>query len=149
MTKKIPLTRGFFAIVDDDMYEYLSQWKWEYSLGYAERHSGSNHIRMHRVVINAPVGVQVDHINANPLDNRLENLRLCTVTQNAQNRKIRADSKHGLKGVTFMAKENRWRARITVSGKRISLGRFDTISDAAQAYVEAAIKYFGSFARSK
>lgn len=91
-----------------------------------------------------PAGAIVDHVNGDPSDHRRHNLRLCTYTQNAQNRRTRRDNSLGLKGVS--RKKNRFVARITVNGKAIPLGSFVTPEQAARAYDAAALHHFGEFA---
>jgi hypothetical protein len=87
----IPLTKGAVAIVDEEDYDEVSKYKWYLSdTGYALRTVYANgttkHLRMHRVLIDAPSGKVVDHLNRNPLDNRKSNLRICTPSDNAKNR---------------------------------------------------------------
>ena len=112
--KKITLTQGKETIVDDDDYEILMEHKWyahkssrKKDKFYAERmapvdsNGKQKIIHIHRVIINAPKGMQVDHINGNPLDNRRENLRICTNQQNGMNRGKPKDNTSGYKGVTY------------------------------------------------
>ena len=91
MSKRIPLTQGKFAIVDDDDYEWLKQWKWCLSKsGYAVRGTNCKPkqkiVFMHRQIMNVLLGMQVDHKNHTRLDNRKSNLRLCTGNDNRINR---------------------------------------------------------------
>src|SRR5687768_11145590 len=92
MTKQISLTQGKFATVDDADFDHLNQWKWHFShYGYARRTTSSRFGRqkfifMHREIMQAPDGMDVDHINCNKLDNRRQNLRLCTRADNLRNR---------------------------------------------------------------
>lgn len=107
--------------------------------------------RMHRFLLNAPANKQVDHINGDKLDNRRDNLRLCSATQNAHNRG-KYVGKSVFKGVTWQKRtydESRgyWKAQIIVDGKVIYLGSYPTDRDAAAAYNDAATKHFGEFAR--
>lgn len=98
---------------------------------------------MHRLILDAPKGMQVDHINGNGLNNRRENIRLCTHEQNSYNQqKPYGSSKY--KGVC--RKRGKWDAQIRASGKIIWLGSFATEDEAANAYDEAALKHFGEFA---
>jgi hypothetical protein len=99
--------------------------------------------RMHRILTNAPAGMMVDHINHNGLDNRRSNLRLATNAQNQWN-KLPMGSRSGFKGVT--SSRGVYGAAICVLGKHIALGRFRLAEDAARAYDQAAVKYFGEFA---
>ncbi len=90
---------------------------------------------------------QLDHINCVRNDNRLSNLREASSRQNKHNVSRLRSNKTGLKGAHFRKEENRWRSRIVVNGEVISLGSFETAQDAHTAYVAAARKYFGDFAR--
>jgi hypothetical protein len=87
----------------------------------------------------------LDHIDGNPLNNRIENLRPATKAQNAMNRPVRSDSALGVKGVC--KKKNKFSASIFINGKSLFLGMFYTIKDAGVAYKNAASKHFGEYAR--
>lgn len=100
---------------------------------------------LHRLIMDAPAGILVDHINQDTLDNRKSNLRLATRSQNMGNRaKHMGKSKY--KGVCWIEKRQRWIAQIFTDGKRRQLGRFETEVDAAMAYNKAASEFFGEFA---
>jgi len=150
--KLIPLTQDKFAIVDADDYDRLNKYKWYASKKrrnyYAKRRGPHGIVAMHRVILNAPRGLVVDHINHNGLDNRKENLRLCTVAQNCRNarpcNKPNQWSKY--KGVTFHKRKNRFMAAIRYNRKKYFLGYFKNETDAAKAYDKAAKKFFGEFA---
>jgi hypothetical protein len=94
-----------------------------------------------------PEGLWIDHINGNPQDNRLSNLRLVTTAQNAFNTRLSSTNTTGVKGVCFVAARGKHKAEIRVSGRRIHLGYFPTKGLAAVARAKAAIKYHGEFAR--
>lgn len=148
--KEIPLSQNKIALVDDDDYKNLSIYKWSYmSVGYAVRQSKDTKkfITMHRQVINAPVGILVDHINMNKLDNRKKNLRLCNKSENMRNRSIPSNNTSGFKGVTFRKDTKKWGAQIKVNYKNINLGSYEKIKDAIKARVSADKKYHGEFAR--
>lgn len=147
--KEITLTRGFVAMVDDEDYTALSAHKWfaksdHNHTVYAARNCHGRTFRMHRIILNAPSGVLVDHINGNGLDNRRENLRLATPQENSRNRRLRSDSISRFKGVAMV--RGAWRMCIKVEGK-VVYREFDTETDAAKAYDEWASRYFGQFAR--
>lgn len=152
--RQISLTQGKFALVDDEDYEYLNQWKWyakpHRDTYYAERNirpvKGGNQIqiRMHRQIVNAPDSVLVDHKDRNGLNNQRHNLRQCSNSQNRRNSKLQINNTSGYKGV---CKDGNWyRARIVIDGKRVSLGYFPDPIDAAKAYDSAAKVHYGEFA---
>ena len=154
--RKITLSDGTVTLVDEDDYEALNQYSWyKWRSGnnwYAVRtitvkYPKQQMFMMHRVVLEAPEGVMVDHINGNSLDNRRSNLRLCNNTQNQQNAKLRVDNKTGYKGVTQHKMFNKFQAKIKHNGKQIHLGLHDTVKEAAQAYNQKAKELFGEFAR--
>ena len=154
MVKRIPLTQGKYAIVDDEDYEQVNQYKWlaqrKGPNWYASRQTGGRlnqrTIYLHRFILYAPSGVLVDHKNGDGLDCRRANMRLCNRAQNGQNRGFNCNNKSGLKGVAWSKIANRWVAQIMVDGKRHHLGYFTSPEDAALAYDEAARKYHGKFA---
>jgi hypothetical protein len=151
---KIKLTKNKFAIVDQEDIRFLGQWKWQFlSNGYAVRTTSINGKRkailMHRVINNTPEGMITDHINGNKIDNRKKNLRTCTYSKNLMNQRLSSRNTHGLKGITLIKKTKRWKAQIKLNGKNLNLGHFVNKEDAHTAYVKAAKKYFGEFAREK
>jgi len=94
-------------------------------------------VLLHRILIGANPGEEVDHINGDGMDNRLENLRIVNRAQNQQNRKHRHDSKTGCRGIRHWEGygfKNPWQARLTVNGVRVSLGFFAKKEDAILAY---------------
>ena len=151
--KHTPLTQGKVAVVDDDMYEVFIQRKWHlnsegYAVGYEGSEFGDKRIRMHRVVVSAPDGMEVDHINGDKLDNRRENLRICTHAQNTLNQGIRNDNKSGFKGVFWDKQSGKYRAQIRANKQTFYLGWFDDAEQAARAYDEKARELHGKFART-
>lgn len=104
---------------------------------------------MHRLITNFPKGMEVDHINGNKLDNRRSNLRVCTRSENAKNRRLSKSNKSGYHGVHYATTEKRrkrWAASIRVNGKKKYIGRFFTLAEAVMAYNKSALKYHGKFA---
>jgi hypothetical protein len=104
-------------------------------------------VLMHRVITNAQTGMSVDHINGNKLDNRRANLRLCNSSENSRNRSLASINTSGYKGVTWHKQTQKWQAQIEVNGRNIHLGLHQSVILAAIAYNNAALKYFGEFAK--
>lgn len=153
MAKEILLTQGKIAIVDDEDYDRLMQYKWCYSstIGYAvsrERIDGVKHsLLMHRMVMNAPKELVTDHINMNKLDNRKVNLRLCTRSENNRNMSpTRLNNKSGYKGVYKPRDSEKWACNIRKDNVSRYLGVFESKHDAARMYNFWAIDMFGEFA---
>jgi hypothetical protein len=92
-----------------------------------------------------PYSNYLDHINNNPLDNRIENLRAATHSQNMRNTKIRKDNKSGVKGVYWQKEKNRWKVQIWANGKQRFVGLFKEISDATKAATTFRINNHQSF----
>ena len=102
---------------------------------------------LHRVILNAPDGADCDHVNGDGLDNRRNNLRFCTTSQNGANRGSQINNTAGFKGISWHKKNKNWNVRIMVHKKMKHLGGFSKKEDAAKAYNNAAIEYFGEFAK--
>lgn len=155
--KKIPLTQGKSALVDDKDYKYLMQWKWHYrSNGYAVRkqylgggRGDENYktIYMHREILNTSKDMHTDHINGNGLDNTRNNLRECSYTQNMQNKSKSRNKSSKYKGVGWDKRSRKWRSSITLNKKQIYICVSSSEIEAAKRYNYAAIKYFGEFAK--
>jgi hypothetical protein len=154
---RIPLTRGKFAIVDPEDYPRLARHKWH----LAKSPTGSYAVRwqccpakktrkriwMHRQVIYIPRSLLSDHVNCNSLDNRKENLRPATVSQNLCNRpKRKSKTRSKYKGLEWDRTQRKWKARIQINNRKIYLGSFNSEIDAACAYDRAAKKYHREFA---
>jgi len=152
--KLIPLTQGRFAIVDADDYDRFSQYKWScsqdgnnfYAYTFLSEGNKKKRVFMHRLIMNAPKGLIVDHIDGNGLNNRKSNLRLCTKAQNVQNSRPRSNGSSKYKGVFWNKVNKKWSASIRKGDKRIYLGGFDDEIEAALAYDRKAAELFGKFA---
>jgi phosphotransferase system IIB component len=102
-------------------------------------------IKMHRLVMNCPDDMDVDHIYHDNFDNRKTQLRMVTKSQNQMNRKLNINNTSGVKGVYWDSKNQKWQAQINIDNKRIHLGRFNDINDAINARKQAEEKYFGEY----
>lgn len=135
------------AIIDSDKISIVSGIKWYlHSSNYVASKGKFGSSYLHRVV-SGFVG-SVDHINMNPLDNRVVNLRECNQSQNLANTKARSNSKTGVKGVHRYKGGSKYYSQIAKDRKVYCLGVFDTIDDAKRAYDKKAVELFGEFARS-
>lgn len=148
--KEIPLSQGKVAIIDDEDYERVSQYGWCYSstIGYAvssRKHDGKK-LLMHRFIMNVPKDKVTDHINRDKLDNRKENLRICSRAQNNCNMGVRSHNKSGLKGVYWTEKHKAYQVTIRHNKTPMYLGLFKDKYEAARMYNFWAIDLFGEFA---
>lgn len=142
----IPLSQGKFALVDKADFEWLKQWNWSAARTgltfYATRSQlEGRKIAMHRFILDAPDGMEVDHIDSDGLDNRRDNLRLVTRTENLRSRRRFKNNKTGFKGIVFNSRNGRWKATI-------NLGTYDSPEEAARAYDLAIRKLFGPLAKT-
>ncbi len=157
MSKRILLTQGQFAIVDDEDYEWLNQWKWYVqkcgTFSYVARSkrlkTEKKHmtILMHRLILSACKGEDVDHINHNTFDNRKVNIRICTRAQNMANANPWKNKSSKYKGVFWSKHDKKWVTQITYNYKTIHLGYYKNEVDAAKAYDTKALELFGEFAK--
>ena len=149
--KQLPLSRGLFALVDPDIFEAVSSWKWAAipqshtrekwrARGYPPGDS-SKRVYLHRVVLGiTDPTIEIDHINGDTLDNRRENLRVLDRSSNQANRGPNRNNTTGFKGVTkfrggFLAQAPHW-----------SAGPFPTAEEAAKAYDAKARELWGEYA---
>ena len=156
--KTIALSQMYETVVDDDDYEVVSQYNWwvhlkkgvPNSTPYVRGSVNGKKVLLHRFIMGAGAGQQVDHKDRNGLNNLRSNLRIANVSQNKANEKKRVDNTTQFKGVSFRANRaspKKFRATISVGGKKKELGYFLTAEEAFEAYKAAAISTFGEFAR--
>jgi hypothetical protein len=148
--RRIPLTKGKFALVDAEDYYQLVEFRWQVSdatgnTSYATGRRGGKTIKMHRFIMDAPAHLVVDHIDHNGLNNCKANLRLCTSAQNSRNCAPNKGASSKYKGVIWNKHNKKWRASIDFNKKRRHIGCFENEIDAARAYDEKAAELFGEF----
>lgn len=136
------------TIIDTEDVDLVKQYSWNLSKnGRHTQYCKSNQVGpLHRLIVNAPKGMVVDHINHNGLDNRKCNLRICTNQENICNCEIPKNNKSGCKGVYWAKDKHKWTVQVTVDNKTIYIGRYDSLEEAIMARKEASKKYYGEFA---
>lgn len=154
---EIPLTQGAVALVDEEDAAHLLGFKWLlYRPGHGRRYAGrrvaKSHdhgalMAMHRVILAAPQGFDVDHIDGDGLNNTRANLRIATRSQNMANIPKRPGCSSQFKGVSWNKRSGRWVANIGHNNRVVYLGGFTSELQAALAYDRAARDLFGEFAR--
>lgn len=138
--------------IDEADYLLVKPFLWyekfciEYNLCYAETKIDNKSISLHRFLLNSPQG-HIDHIDGNGLNNRRNNLRLCTVSQNQMNRRKRKQLTSRYKGVYWDNDIKKWRAEIYFEGKKHVLGRTSSENEAARLYNKKAKEFFKEFAK--
>lgn len=152
MSRRIKLTQGKTALVDDDVYEELSKYKWFYAGRYPARgvtvsHKKQRNLYMHHAIMGVQKkGQEVDHIDGNGLNNQKSNLRFATHAQNGRNQRKSKVNTSGYKGVSWNKKDKKWHSQIKVNKKTIHLGSYAEKEDAYMAYCMACAKHHGEFA---
>ena len=153
---KIKLTREQFTLIDEDDFQRVNnQGSWyafphqdSYYATRGDYSSGKRkNIFLHRFIMNCPEGKEVDHINGDKLDNRKSNLRICTRSENAKNRRISKNNTSGFKGVHWHKGNKKWFAEICSNGKRIYGRGYNTKEEAFYRYKELATQLHGQFAK--
>jgi hypothetical protein len=155
----VPLTRGYVARIDVSDIEKVKPFNWGVQIKdrtcYAIRTPRKNergtraHILLHRLIMEAPEDMQVDHISGDGLDCRKQNLRLATHEENVRNARRRRDNQSGYKGVSWHRQRRKWVAQLNVNGKRKYLGLFTCPKEAHAAYCDAVAETHGEFARTE
>jgi len=153
---EVPLTQGRVALIDDEDAERVLAYKWHawwcakggrwYAMRTVQVGKLRRCVRLHRFIVNAPDGVQVDHIDRDSLNNRRSNLRFATHGQNQTNKKRHRTNKTGFKGVYWHKAKRTFVAQVRCGGVTYSLVGFNTAQDAARARDMLAKRYHGEFA---
>jgi hypothetical protein len=153
----VPLTQGYEAVIDVEKVPLVCKYNWfavvKPHTVYAARTDCSNgrrkQVRMHRFIINAAADLEVDHRDCNGLNNRENNIRESSRSQNQCNQRPKGTAKSKLKGASWHKSAKKWSSAIRVNGKRLYLGLYDCEADAHTAYRDASKKYHGEFGRSE
>lgn len=135
------------AIIDKEDLDKVKGYKWGMCHNYVSTLYNRKRILLHRFIVDCEDGMMVDHIDGNPLNNTKSNLRIVTPQQNALNKDTKGLKNNKRIGVSYCARECKWRATIQKDYKYIHLGYFDTEEEAIKAREEAEIKYFGEYRR--
>lgn len=155
----VPLTKGHVAVIDATDAASVSQYNWQALVFdhtvYAKRSTRRDEngkqkaIFLHRHLLTALEGMEIDHIDNDGLNNRRANLRHVSRSENMMNARMRKSNRSGFKGVFWHKSTGHWRAKIVRDGIAIELGSFPTAEAGHAAYVEASKKYHGEFGRTK
>jgi hypothetical protein len=153
--KEIRLSQGKIALVDDEDFDYINQWKWYARKGrktfYAARkEKGTNArttIHMHQVVSKVSNNVQIDHRDTNGLNNQKYNLRVVNHRQNQYNTDKPRHNTSGYKGISWDKFRNNYRVYLTVKGKFKNIGNTKSLQTATKMYNKAATQHYGEFAK--
>lgn len=158
---EIPVSKGkYTALIDDEDFALVSQYKWRaykggnpgergtvYAIAHTPMVSGKrSNVIMHRLIMNAPKGVLVDHRDFYGLNNQKYNLRLANDEQNSQHQRKVSGSSSSFKGVSLDKRHGTWKCYINIATKLVWIGQFKTEIEAAMAYDEAVVKHHGEFA---
>lgn len=162
--KKIELTQGKYAMVDDSDFVALNQYAWQFKrerdgingyavgrkyIGVRDGREIYDNYSMHRLLMDAPKNMLVDHVNGNGLDNRRRNLRLCTKSENLCNRGPQKNNTSGHKNIVWHAQDKMWRVLLVKGGKKHDGGLFHDIEDAVKARDRLIKQVHGKFARTE
>ena len=152
----VPLTKGYEAVIDAADVPLVDGWNWTANVRshtvYAQRKDRSGPmprtVMLHRVIARTPEGLDTDHSDGDGLNNRRDNLRVATRSQNQHNQRVALRNTSGFKGVTWHKAKGKWNALIKLHGKRRNLGYFSLAEDAAAAYAKASEELHGEFGRT-
>lgn len=146
---KIKVGKNYICEIDDEDFEKVKNINWRVIKSSNSDKPYAYHPdygMMHRFIMDTPANLQCDHKNLDTLNNKKENLRNCTISQNLMNRPKYIGKSSQFKGVSWYPNQKKWRARINLEGRTILLGYFESELDAAKAYNEKAFELYGEFA---
>jgi hypothetical protein len=134
------------AIIDTEDFHFVKMYKWHLDgKGYVSTFNNKKYQSLHRLILNPEKNKVVDHINRNILDNRKNNLRICSQSENARNKGICSDNSSGVTGVGWSKEKNMWRSYIGINHKNIHIGYYNNKEDAIKARKDMELKHFGEF----
>ena len=157
--KYIELSQGKRAMVDDNLYNWLNQWRWYYKVRSANPDKGDaartlnginnrkQTLYMHQILCPAPPGYETDHIDTNTLNNQILNLRVASKEQQGWNRQLQRNNTSGIKGIYWHKRDRKWRVQIRVNGRKKYIGNYSDLKIATEARDVAVREYHGKFAR--
>jgi len=152
--KKIELSQGKYALVDNEDFNMLDKHKWYankngntfYAVRESKKVEGKKmKIYMHRIIAKTLNNMETDHIDRDGLNNQRKNLRVCSHSENLINRTMLKSNTSGYRGISWSKLSKKWRAVISINKRYINLGSFVKIEEAYNAYCEASLKYHRDF----
>ena len=145
---EIKTSKGEIFLTDCTDLDFLLKYSWCINKnGYVVANINHKVTKIHQYILGLSTPVVVDHINGNKLDNRRENLRICTSSENSKNMKIKTTNRTGYPGIR-LTPSGRYNVRITVNNKEIHVGNYLTLEEGIGARKNAEIEYYGEFAPS-
>ena len=133
------------ALIDLEDVDNVKEYKWHLNNSTGYVNNNKNKLLLHRFIMDCPKDKVVDHVNHDPLDNRKENLRVCTHQENIMNSSLSKNNTSGITGVAWDKQHNKWRSQIKINRKSITLGLFNTKEEAIEARKQAELEYFGEY----
>lgn len=140
-------------LIDLEDVEKCSKYNWSICMYHSHRRedgdwwyaSNTKIGLLHRFIMNAPKGVDIDHIDHNTEDNRKQNLRICSTVENSRNSRMQCNNTSGYKGVCWDKREDKWMAYLKINYGHKTLGYFTNLDDAIECRKRAELNTYGEY----